>query len=113
VLADPMFERVFLNLLTNTRRHGQKATQVTAEFEHRDDTVAIRYSDDGVGIPADVKEKIFQRGYGKDSGLGLFLIREVLGITGMSIEEIGVPGTGAVFEILVPSGKHRMPSEPG
>lgn len=111
VLADPMFERVFLNLLTNTRRHGQKATQVTAEFEHRDDTVAIRYSDDGVGIPADAKEKIFQRGYGKDSGLGLFLIREVLGITGMSIEEIGVPGEGVVFEILVPSGKHRMASE--
>ncbi len=111
VLADPMFERVFLNLLTNTRRHGQKATQVTAEFEHRDDTVAIRYSDDGVGIPADAKEKIFQRGYGKDSGLGLFLIREVLGITGMSIEEIGVPGKGVVFEILVPGGKHRMASE--
>ncbi|MGB2582158.1 MAG: PAS domain S-box protein, partial [Thermoplasmata archaeon] len=111
VLADPMFERVFLNLLTNTRRHGQKTTQVTAEFEHRGDTVAIRYSDDGVGIPVDAKEKIFQRGYGKDSGLGLFLVREFLGITGMSLEEIGVPGEGAVFEILVPSGKHRMPSE--
>jgi len=113
VLADPMFERVFLNLLTNTRRHGQKATQVTVEFEPRDDAVAIRYSDDGAGIPADAKEKIFQRGYGTDSGLGLFLVREVLGITGMSIREIGVPDEGAVFEILVPSGKHRMPSELG
>ncbi|MGB2826390.1 MAG: PAS domain S-box protein [Thermoplasmata archaeon] len=111
VLADPMFERVFLNLLTNTRRHGQKVTQVAVEFEPKDDAVVIRYSDDGVGIPADAKEKIFQRGYGMDSGLGLFLVREVLGITGMSIEEIGVPGEGAVFEILVPSGKHRMPSE--
>ncbi len=111
VLADPMFERVFLNLLTNTRRHGQKATQVVVEFEPRDDAVAIRYSDDGVGIPADAKEKIFQRGYGADSGLGLFLVREVLSITGMSISEVGVPGEGAVFEILVPSGKHRIPSE--
>ena len=111
VLADPMFERVFLNLLTNTRRHGQKVTQVAVEFEPKDDAVVIRYSDDGVGIPADAKEKIFQRGYGMDSGLGLFLIREVLGITGMSIEEIGVPGEGVVFEILVPGGKHRMASE--
>ncbi|MCJ2532580.1 MAG: PAS domain S-box protein [Candidatus Thermoplasmatota archaeon] len=113
VLVDPMFERVFLNLLTNTRRHGQNATQVVVEFEPRDDAVAIRYSDDGIGIPADKKEKIFQRGYGTDSGLGLFLVREVLGITGMSIREIGVPDEGAVFEILVPNGKHRMPSESG
>ncbi|MCJ2511929.1 MAG: PAS domain S-box protein [Candidatus Thermoplasmatota archaeon] len=113
VLADPMFETVFLNLLNNTRRHGQKTTEVVVEFEPRDDAVAIRYSDDGVGIPADAKEKIFQRGYGKDTGLGLFLIREVLGITGMSMREIGVPDEGAVFEILVPSGKHRMPSESG
>ena len=111
VLADPMFERVFLNLLTNTRRHGQNVTQVAVEFEPRDDAVVIRYSDDGVGIPADAKEKIFQSGYGMDSGLGLFLTREVLDITGMSIEEIGVPGKGVVFEILVPSGKHRMASE--
>jgi len=113
VLADPMFETVFLNLLNNTRRHGQKTTQVAVEFEPRDDAVAIRYSDDGVGISADAKEKIFQRGYGTDSGLGLFLVREVLGITGMSIREIGVPDEGAVFEILVPNGKHRMPSESG
>ncbi len=111
VLADPMFESVFVNLLINTRRHGQKATQVVVGFEPRDDAIAIMYSDDGVGIPADAKEKIFQRGYGDDSGLGLFLVQEVLDITDIGIKEIGTPGEGAVFEILVPSGKHRKASE--
>lgn len=108
ILADPMFEKVFFNLLINTRRHGEKATKVVVDCEHRGEDIVIVYSDDGVGIPADEKEKIFNRGYGKDSGLGLFLIREVLAITGIAISESGEPGKGARFEMTVPKGAFRF-----
>jgi len=40
--------------------------------------------------------------------MGLFLIREILALTGISIRETGVPGSGARFEILVPEGKYRL-----
>jgi signal transduction histidine kinase len=49
----------------------------------------IRIDDDGIGIPARDKEIIFERGYGKNTGLGLFLSREILSITNISIKEAG------------------------
>jgi PAS domain S-box-containing protein len=111
VLADPMFEKVFLNLLLNTRRHGEKATEVRVGYDEREGDVLITYQDDGIGIPSGEKEKVFERGFGKDSGLGLFLIREILSITGIEIAESGTPGEGARFEITVPQGRYRFGSE--
>jgi signal transduction histidine kinase len=64
--------------------------------------------DNGVGVPEEDKERIFQRGVGKHTGLGLFLVREILSITGMKIYETGVRGHGAVFEIFVPEGGFRL-----
>jgi signal transduction histidine kinase len=66
--------------------------------------------DDGVGVVADEKERIFERDFGKNTGLGLFLSREILSITGISIVETGEPGTGARFEITVPKGMYRFTS---
>lgn len=68
----------------------------------------ITIEDDGVGISASMKEKIFDRGCGKNGGFGLFLVREILGITGMSIRETGIPGMGARFDIRVPAGGYRF-----
>ncbi len=64
--------------------------------------------DDGEGVPADEKEKIFERGFGKNTGLGLFISREILDITGITIRETGVPGKGARFEMAVPKGTYRL-----
>jgi signal transduction histidine kinase len=70
-------------------------------------SLLLIYGDDGVGIPSEEKDKIFKRGYGKNTGYGLFLIREILSITGLSIQESGIPGEGARFEIHVPEGSYR------
>lgn len=53
------------------------------------------------------KSLIFKQGYGKNTGLGMFLIKEVLEIIGMTIKETGEPGKGARFEIEIPAGKFR------
>ena len=65
------------------------------------------FQDDGKGISSEEKEMIFKRGYGKNTGYGLYMTREVLGITGLTIVENGEPGKGARFEIMVPAGKFR------
>ncbi len=54
------------------------------------------------------KQKIFQKRLGAHSQLGLFLIREILAITGITITENGEPGKGARFEIKVPRGAFRF-----
>ena len=107
VYADPMLEKVFANLLDNTLRHGNHVTTIRVSAEDSPEGLVIRWEDDGVGIPAAEKEKIFLQGYGKNTGLGLFLSREILSITGMTIRESGT-GKGARFEITVPKNAYRI-----
>ncbi|UCE91129.1 MAG: PAS domain S-box protein [Methanobacteriota archaeon] len=106
--ADTMLEKVFVNLIDNSLRHGGGITRIGISYERRGDELVVKVEDDGVGVPAEDKERIFERGYGKNTGLGLFLIREVLAITGFSIEETGEEGKGARFEITVPEGRYRF-----
>ena len=108
IFADPLFENVLYNLIDNTIRHGETATEVHVTVVTEKDQIRIIWTDNGVGVPEDKKEMIFQKGYGKNTGFGLFLIREILAITGMIIQETGEPGKGARFEITVPNGKWRF-----
>ena len=108
VFAGPMIVKVFYNLMDNAVRYGGKITTIRFSVEERDEDLVIVCEDDGDGVPADEKEKIFERGFGKNTGLGLFLAREILDITGITISESGEPGTGARFEMTVPDGSYRM-----
>lgn len=107
ILADPLLERVFYNLVDNTVVHGEDATKIRFSVAKSEDGITLIYEDDGVGVPVADKEEIFRRGAGKHSGLGLFLSREILSLTGLAIRETGVPGEGARFEIAVPKGRFR------
>lgn len=108
IFADPLLERVFYNLLDNTIRHSKRATFISLSCQERPKGLAILWEDDGTGIPDTEKEEIFERGFGKNTGLGLFLVREILAITGISIRETGTAGQGAKFEIIVPAGTYRF-----
>ncbi len=60
------------------------------------------YEDDGVGISKDEKVKVFVEGFGKGTGLGLYMIRVMCGIYGWTIKETGKQGKGAQFVITIP-----------
>ncbi|HMA05912.1 MAG TPA: PAS domain S-box protein [Methanomicrobiales archaeon] len=107
IYADPLLERVFSNLIENAILHGQKVTRIRFSVRATDPGLAILCEDDGIGIPAHDKERIFAHGYGRKTGYGLFLVREILAITGATVREIGQPGEGAVFEITVPRDAYR------
>jgi sensor histidine kinase regulating citrate/malate metabolism len=64
--------------------------------------------DDGVGVPLPEKECRFEQCVGKNTGMGLFLSREILMITSITIRESGDPCKGARFEIMIPPGSWRM-----
>lgn len=108
VYADPLFGRVFYNLLDNAIRHGIRVSEIrVATRTEGDGALTIVWEDNGIGVKEGEKEKIFRRGYGNNTGLGLFLCREILAITGMTIRECGEYGSGARFEIRVPPGGYR------
>jgi len=108
VFADTMLERVFYNLVANTISHAGDAHNVRLSHRFEGDDLMVVYEDDGKGIPQKEKEMVFERGYGKGTGYGLYLAREVLSITGSDIRETGVEGEGARFEISVPKGNYRF-----
>jgi PAS domain S-box-containing protein len=111
VFADQLIGRVFFNLIDNAVRYGRKITTIRFSAEKSGDILLILCEDDGDGVPTEEKEKIFGRGYGKNTGMGLFLSREILDITGITIHETGEPGKGARFEIKVPKGAFRYRSQ--
>lgn len=101
--ADPLIEKVFSNLIENAVRYGGKSmTKIRFTYGCKNDTCTIICEDDGNGVSADEKEKIFTYGFGKNTGLGLFLSREILNITGITIKETGELHKGARFEIICP-----------
>jgi signal transduction histidine kinase len=108
VFADPLIVKVFFNLMDNAVRYGSKIKTIRFSAEESGDDHIIICEDDGVGIPVEKKKKIFDRGFGKNTGLGLFLAREILGITGITIRETGEPGKGARCELHIPASSYRM-----
>jgi two-component system, sensor histidine kinase and response regulator len=106
--ADPLVEKVFFNLVDNAMRYGGKTmTGIRFSYACKNDTCTIICEDDGNGVSADEKEKIFSYGFGKNTGLGLFLSREILNITGITIKETGELHKGARFEINCPQATIR------
>jgi PAS domain S-box-containing protein len=108
IYADSLLERVFFNLAENVIRHATTATFIRAGYAITENGAIIFIEDDGAGIPADAKERIFEKGGGTEGAVGLFLSREILSITGITIRETSGPGKGARFEILVPNGSYRL-----
>lgn len=106
IYADQLFGKVLYNLIDNSLRHGKTVTEIRLRFEEQEGYGKLIYEDDGVGVSDDLKESIFERGFGTNTGLGLFLIREILEVTGFSIVECGKEGAGVRFEITIPKGMY-------
>ena len=114
VNADTLFEKVFYNLFDNALRYGGMDLS-EIRITSRDGpagSLIVSFEDNGVGIEAGDKAHIFSKGFGKNTGLGLFLSSEILSITGITIAETGSPGKGARFEITVPKECYRAGTPP-
>ncbi|MDD1686026.1 ATP-binding protein [Methanoregula sp.] len=110
VYADPLLEKVFYYMISNSMKYGgSKLSKIRIYRKKVDDRLTIVCEDDGVGISQELKGGLFPKEWGsrKHAGYGLFLIRETLGVTGISIFETGTPGEGAKFEINVPKEVFR------
>jgi len=109
IYADPLLEKVFYNLFDNAIRHGESVFNIRMYAVPDGTDLLLVFGDDGMGIPRENKERIFRRGYGNHTGLGLFLTREILAITRIEISETGEYEKGARFELRIPSGNYRFP----
>ena len=111
VLADPLLDRVFHHLFENAMLYGETVTEIRVSVRGHGTSAVLIVENDGTSIPDADKEKIFERGYGRGTGWGLFLAREILAVTGLTIREAGEQGKGVRFEISLPPGSFRMNGE--
>jgi len=107
IYADPLLEQVFFAMVENSLLYGAGVSVIRLSFKETPDGIVLSIEDNGIGIPPQDKERIFTKGFGKNSGLGLFLAQEILSITSITIKETGEYHHGARFEFKVPRGKFR------
>ncbi len=108
IYADPLFEKVLGHLVENSIRHGGDVEKIVVTYRETDEGLDLFVEDDGVGIPDEMKDQVFEYDSGKHAGLGLFICRQIVGVTGMTLVEDGTHGQGARFVIHVPEGNYRI-----
>ncbi|HHN81673.1 MAG TPA: PAS domain S-box protein [Methanomicrobia archaeon] len=103
VYADDSLPSVMDNLISNAHVHGG-ADRVDITIQPRDTWCDIRVADNGAGIPADIRDKVFEEefSYGphRHTGLGLFIASEVIKRYGGAIS-VHDNDPGAVFVITL------------
>jgi PAS domain S-box-containing protein len=104
VIAGLLVPTVFENLLRNSSQYGHDKTNVEIVLEQSHHNMVVHYSDDGPGIPDELREKLFHKGTSTSGGgLGLYLCRQVIRGYGGDIEWVKQGSlTGASFIIRLP-----------
>jgi signal transduction histidine kinase len=93
------------NLLKNIFAHSG-SIEAVIDIKEVGDICELRISDSGIGISNDLKEKIFEAGYtssetGTSIGLGLFIVKSVIGRYKGTVEVIDNDPTGVTFLLKI------------
>ncbi|GFM17912.1 MULTISPECIES: SpoIIE family protein phosphatase [Mycobacteriaceae] len=120
VYVDPdMWEKVLFNLLSNALKFTFDGT-ISVRVGREGDQATVVVADTGVGVPADEVARLFERFHRientrsrshEGSGIGLALVKELIGLHGGSIDVDSVEGEGTVFTIRLPLGSAHLPAD--
>jgi len=107
VYADRQMERVFSRMIENAvmALPPPPVVHISANVNESGMIIAVEYN--GSGISSEDKEQIFQPGCTLPGMRGLFIIREILSLTGITLSETGMTGKTTRFEIGIPPESFR------
>ena len=110
-IDEDKIERVILNLLSNAIKFTQKGGSIYVYIKRVKDEVFISVEDNGIGIPKDKINEIFNRFYQvsdtlkkheEGSGIGLCIVEEIVNLHGGKINVYSEVNKGTKFEIILP-----------
>lgn len=108
VMANEGLKAVLHNLIRNAIIHGgKKPIEITISVFRDDGMGVMVVADNGVGVPDEIKDRIFEEGFSGESGtgLGLFIVKKIVELYGGSIKVMDNKPSGAVFEVRLPLEK--------
>ena len=108
-----LMTRLLQNLLNNAARYGRENGHIWVSLRHVESDVVLSVRDDGIGIPADRLDKIWQRFYqveaargaGGGAGLGLTMVRQIAALHGGTVTVDSREGEGSCFTLRFPVGQ--------
>jgi signal transduction histidine kinase len=110
-IDDEKYERILLNLLSNAIKFTPKGKSITVIIALKDNNVSIKVKDQGIGIPIDKKETIFNKfeqvnnsltRITEGTGIGLYLVKLLVGSLGGKISVKSGTARGSTFEVIFP-----------
>lgn len=108
VEADVALIEIFHNLMDNSFKYGKNLSQIKIYSNKTMAHLNLIYEDNGGGIDPDIKPRLFQKGSGKGTGLGLFLIQRICDLYGWTVEETGELGQGVRFVLSIPLKQTKL-----
>lgn len=119
--GDPArLQQVVANLLNNSIKFTPPGGKIAVSLEALDGQARIRITDTGMGIPAELLPRLFDRFVQADSemtrahgglGLGLAIVRYLVEVHGGNVQaESPGPGQGATFQVLLPFAPQTEPT---
>ena len=98
--------RVFYNLATNASDAMPQGGTLSVSVDKREYTVVIEFSDTGIGMPADVRARVFEpfvtHGKRYGTGLGMAIVKKVIDDHRGTIEVESEEGKGTTVRLLLP-----------
>lgn len=104
-------EELLTNLMTNAIKYNQPGGDVWVNISRENDAMLVIVKDNGIGIPKDQQDRIFERFYrvdkGRDkktggTGLGLSIVKHIVGYRDGVINLDSEPGKGSTFTVRIP-----------
>jgi signal transduction histidine kinase len=109
-VADPQLLRLILtNLLSNAVKYSPEGSTVRLCVQPTDDVVHITVSDEGIGIPSEDIDRLFEPfhraenvGATRGTGLGLAILNEAVGVHNGDVKVESAKGKGSTFHVTLP-----------
>ncbi|MCL3817619.1 sensor histidine kinase [Aeromicrobium wangtongii] len=108
------------NLVENAVTYSPDGSRVSVIAHRDDDDVRLTVTDNGIGIPNDELDRIFERFYRVDpararttggTGLGLSIVKHVAASNGGTVEVWSEPGLGSSFTLVLPAHQNDIDEE--
>ena len=111
VTDETRLRQILVNLVENAVKYSPRGGEVAVDVRREGDSIAFEIRDQGIGISVEDRERIFEKFYRADpsmsqgvggTGLGLYIVQELVERLGGEIEVESAPGRGSSFKVGFP-----------